>query len=316
MNIDYQAFKTCNSFLRDICKSFPEAKGSIYRNYEEILVDFESKSIKDCQLLQDFLDVIDKHRDLISQRNHLFFLDNAPLIKDLSLQRVWESKLSDKTRNILWKYLETFSMIVISYKSTNELQKALQSFSEDEPINIKDKKTIQDLKELKQLSENVSETKEEDKSTAAQEPSLPTDLFGDIGGLMNSNIGSIAKEVADSMNIEEMLGGLNENSNPMEMMQKLMQGDGLGNIFSNINNVIEQKVKSGDFSQDSLKHEAENIYGSMDKNPLFSSMMKSMDPASHTQESSNDSSESPESGDTHEKLKQKIKEKQDMRNKK
>ena len=199
-------------------------------------------------------------------------------------------------------------MIVISYKSTNELQKALQSFSEDEPINIKDKKTIQDLK--------VSETKEEDKSTAAQEPSLPTDLFGDIGGLMNSNIGSIAKEVADSMNIEEMLGGLNENSNPMEMMQKLMQGDGLGNIFSNINNVIEQKVKSGDFSQDSLKHEAENIYGSMDKNPLLSSMMKSMDPASHTQESSNDSSESPESGDTHEKLKQKIKEKQNMRNKK
>lgn len=313
MNIDYQAFKTCNSFLRDICKSFPEAKGSIYRNYEEILVNFETKTIKDCQLLQDFLDVIDKHRDLISQRNHLFFLDNVPLIKDLSLQRVWESKLSDKTRNILWKYLETFSMIVISYKSTNELQKALQSFSEDEPINIKDKKTIQDLKELKQLSENVSETKEEEKSS--EEPSLPTDLFGDIGGLMNSNIGSIAKEVADNMNIEEMLGDINENSNPMEMMQKLMQGDGLGNIFSNINNVIEQKVNSGDLSQDSLKKEAENIYGSMDKNPLFSSMMKTMNPSS-TQEPSSESSESSESGDTREKLKQKIKEKQDMRNKK
>ena len=137
MNIDYQAFKTCNSFLRDICKSFPEAKSSIYRNYEEILVDYESKTIKDCQLLQDFLNVIDEHRDLISQRNHLFFLDNTPLLKDLSLQRVWESNLTDKTRNILWKYLETFSMIIISYKSTNELQKALQSFSEDEPIFIK-----------------------------------------------------------------------------------------------------------------------------------------------------------------------------------
>ena len=315
MNIDYEAFKTCNSFLRDICKSFPEAKGSIYRNYEEILVNYESKTIKDCQLLQDFLHVIDENRDLISQRNHLFFIDNTPLLKDLSLQKVWESNLTDKTRNILWKYLETFSMIIISYKSTNELQKALQSFSEDEPINITDKKTIQDLKELKQLSENVSDTKEEEKPSA--EPSIPTDLFGGMGELMNSNIGSIAKEVADSMNIEEMIGDINENSNPMEMMQKLMQGDGIGNIFSNINNVIEQKVNKGDFSQDALKQEAENIYGSMGQNPLFSSMMKSMDPSStqesQTQASSNESSKS---DDTHEKLKQKIKQKQDMRNKK
>ena len=310
MNIDYEAFKTCNSFLRDICKSFPEAKGSIYRNYEEILVNYESKTIKDCQLLQDFLHVIDENRDLISQRNHLFFIDNTPLLKDLSLQKVWESNLTDKTRNILWKYLETFSMIIISYKSTNELQKALQSFSEDEPINITDKKTIQDLKELKQLSENVSDTKEEEKPSA--EPSIPTDLFGDMGELMNSNIGSIAKEVADSMNIEEMIGDINENSNPMEMMQKLMQGDGIGNIFSNINNVIEQKVNKGDFSQDALKQEAENIYGSMGQNPLFSSMMKSMDPSS-IQESSN---ESTKSDDTREKLKQKIKQKQDIRNKK
>ena len=80
--------------------------------------------------------------------------------------------------------------------------------------------------------------------------------------------------------------------------------------FQSINMTEPQKF---DLSQDSLKAEAENIYGSMDKNPLFSSMMKSMDPDSHTQEASNETSET---GDTREKLKQKIKEKQDMRNKK
>ena len=91
MNIDKQVYQTIGSFLRDICKSFPEAKGSIYRHYEEILLDFEDKKISDCSLIQDFLSVINENKDLISQRNHLFFLQDTPLLKDLSLKKVWDS---------------------------------------------------------------------------------------------------------------------------------------------------------------------------------------------------------------------------------
>ena len=278
MNIDKQVYQTIGSFLRDICKSFPEAKGSIYRHYEEILLDFEDKKISDCSLIQDFLSVINENKDLISQRNHLFFLQDTPLLKDLSLKKVWESNISDKTRGTLWKYLETFTMINISLQSNNELQKALSSFSREEPVTIKDKQTARDIQQLKQLSESVSGSS--NKETTNKETTSETStnsgpgLDSILGGLMNTDIGAIAKEVSESNEIQNMFGNLDENANPMEMMQSLMQGNAMSNIFNNINKVIETKVDKGELSEDSLKSEAEGIYGNMGQNPLFKTMME------------------------------------------
>tara|TARA_B100001123_G_scaffold331384_1_gene373651 strand:+ start:126 stop:1088 length:963 start_codon:yes stop_codon:yes gene_type:complete len=300
MDIDKKTFELVGSFLRDICKSFPEAKSSIYRNYEDILINYETKKINDCQLLQDFLKVIQDNNDLISQRNHLFFLDDTPLIKDLSLKRVWESSISEKTRNAIWKYLETITIINISIHSNQELQKALSCLGNEEPVEIKDKKTAKDLKQLKQLSENL--TQENEETTDTEGSNGIEDL---MGGLMNSNIGTIAKEVAESSEIQSLFGNMDQNANPMEMMQSLMSGDAMGNIFKNINTVIEKKVETGEMNQDTLQKEAEGLYGNMGQNPLFNSMMNPQKP------------DQPESkDDTREKLKQKIKAKSDARNKK
>ena len=48
------------------------------------------------------------------------------------------------------------------------------------------------------------------------------DLENMLGGLMDTNIGSIAKEVASSINIEDMFGKVDDNTNPMEMMAQMM----------------------------------------------------------------------------------------------
>ena len=304
MDIDKKTFELVGSFLRDICKSFPEAKSSIYRNYEDILINYETKKINDCQQLLDFLKVIHDNNDLISQRNHLFFLSDTPLIHDLSLKRVWESSISDKTRNAIWKYLETITIINISIHSNQELQKALSCLGNEEPVEITDKKTAKDLKQLKQLSENLTQANEE--TTDTESSNGMEDLMGGLSGLMNSNIGTIAKEVAESSEIKSLFGNMDQNANPMEMMQSLMSGDAMGDIFKNINNVIEKKVETGEMNQDTLQKEAEGLYGNMGQNPLFSSMMNPQQPEP------NESSKE----DTREKLKQKIKAKSDTRNKK
>ena len=303
MDIDKKTFELVGSFLRDICKSFPEAKSSIYRNYEDILINYETTKINDCQLLMDFLKVIQDNNDLISQRNHLFFLSDTPLIKDLSLKRVWESSISDNTRNAIWKYLETITILNISIHSNQELQKALSCLGNEEPVEIKDKKTAKDLKQLKQLSENL--TQENEETTDTESSNGMEDLMGGLSGLMNSNIGTIAKEVAESSEIQSLFGNMDQNANPMEMMQSLMSGDAMGNIFKNINTVIEKKVETGEMNQDTLQKEAEGLYGNMGQNPLFNSMMNPQKP---------DQPDSRE--DTQEKLKQKIKAKSDARNKK
>ena len=39
---------------------------------------------------------------------------------------------------------------------------------------------------------------------------------------MDTGIGEIAKEVAKNINVEDIFGNINENSNPMDLMTKMM----------------------------------------------------------------------------------------------
>jgi hypothetical protein len=78
------------------------------------------------------------------------------------------------------------------------------------------------------------------------------------------------------MNIDEMLEGVDENSNPMEIMGKLMSSEKMGSIFQNIDSIMKNKMESGEITEDSLKEEAMGMMGKMDQNPLFGGMMQEM----------------------------------------
>ena len=109
-------------------------------------------------------------------------------------------------------------------------------------------------------------------------PEEESNLDSMLSGLMDSEIGGIAKEVAQNMNIEEMFGNINENSNPLEIMSQLMNPQKIGSIFNDINQVVDKKVNSGELSEDSLKKEAEGMCGKFSDNPLFGNLMKQMNP--------------------------------------
>lgn len=278
MEIEKQVFSIFSSFIRDLSKTFPEVKNCLYRNYESEITG-EDLKLENCPKIKVFLSKIDENNKLISNEDIKFF-EVEDILEEISFQRLWEKNISDKTKGTIWKYFKTFTIININMNSSKQLQEALQSIGNDEEIkkeDIKDKKTAKELKQLKKLTQEVKEeTKGEDE----------LDLENILGGLMNSNIGSIAKEVASSMNIEEMLGNVNENSDPMELMAQMMNPEKMGSIFQNINKVMEQKMESGDLSEESLKKEAQDMYGNMANNPLFGDLMGKMNEAQSAQEGS------------------------------
>ena len=68
------------------------------------------------------------------------------------------------------------------------------------------------------MSENIKEPIAEDLPSVNNLPSA--NPFAQIDQMMgNSEIGKIAQQVSESINIEEMLGG--EDANPMDMIQKI-----------------------------------------------------------------------------------------------
>jgi len=327
MDIERQVFRIFASFIQDLTLTFPEIKSCLYRNYEDsVLAQNSDKTLDHYPKIQCFLDKIQKYEKMISDKDEQFFNLEIDFLEEISFKRLWEKQITDTNRSTLWKYLQTFTIININLKSSQDLKDALESMGETDELKkeeIKTKAVAKDLQKLKKLSEDVQ-----------------TDITGDeeneleqmLSGFMDSGIGDIAKEVAENMNINEIFGSLDENSNPMEVMQQMMNPEKMGKIFQNIGSVMEQKKVDGDITDETLKQDAEKMYGSMSSNPMFSNMMQSMqsmqggvpEDKSSEDKSSDDKSSDDKSSedqglskeDKRKKLKQKLKEKEEKRTKK
>ena len=271
MDIEAQIFNIFDDFIKDLSKTFPEIKNCLYRNYETELVG-ENKTLELCPKLKDFLDKIKDNEKLIANKDVTFFDLELDLLEEICFKNLWAKNISDKTRETIWKYLQTFSVIAINLNSSDKLKDLLDDMGKKEITkdDISDKQTAKELKKLKELTENLT----------AEETAAGVNEFDNMfGGLMDSDIGKIAKEVADGMDINKMFGGIADNEmDPDKIMQNMMNPETMGNIFKNISGVIEQKVSDGTIDTDKLKGDAENICKTMKDNPLFGDLMGKMTP--------------------------------------
>ena len=303
--VEQKLFSLFSDFIRDLSKVFPEIKSSLYRNYEDCLVD-GSKCLCDFPKVKRFLELIGDYEKFIVDKNLEFFDLEVEFLEEIQFNRLWEKSISNKTRESIWKYLQTFQLISINLKSSEDLKNVLNG----EDIKI-EKDVAKDLKKMKKLSEEV-----QNKSTTGDSGVFGTggenELDKMLGGLMNSGIGDIAKEVAESLDVESMFGNVSENSNPMELMSQLMNPEKMGAIFNNINSVMEKKMDSGELSQSDLKKEAENMMGKMGENPMFKGMMEQMNESQSSQQNNSDTEELSKE-EKQRRLREKIKEKRDNR---
>ena len=265
-DVENQLFTIFGNFIRDLSKTYPEIKSCLYRNYEDCLLESD-KSLSERPKLEKFLALIGEHEKMITDKNLEFFDIEIEFLEEISFKNLWSKNISNKTRESIWKYLQTFQIININLRSSQQLKDALSQIGTDTQIEVT-RSTAKDLKKLKKLSAGVKgEVKEEE-----------SDLDQMLGPLMDSGIGDIAKEVAKTMDIEKMFGSVDENSNPMDIMSQMMNPEKMGAIFQNINSVMEQKMDSGELTKDSLKSEASEMMGSLGENPMFKNMMQGLDP--------------------------------------
>ena len=298
--VEQKLFNLFSDFIRDLSKVFPEIKSSLYRNYEGCLSDNKNKCLCDFPKVKRFLELINDYEKYIVDKNLEFFDLEVEFLEEIQFNRLWEKNISNKTRESIWKYFQTFQLISINLKSSE----ALDAVLDGEKVT---KSTVKDLKKMQKLSEEV-QNKSSDKSTVGE-----TELDQMLGGLMDSGIGEIAKEVAENLDVESMFGNVNENSNPMDLMTQLMNPEKMGAIFNNINTVMEKKMGSGELSQEGLKKEAEGMMGQMGENPMFKNMMKGMQDVNNIDKSEDLNKEELSHDEKKRRLREKIKQKQNNR---
>jgi len=267
-----QSFSFLHEFLVDIINVFPEYKDVIVEKYNPFLSRCEDRIQGDnqekCDIIMEFLNNISKYNKQITDKDVLLFKDDIYLLHKINFKTIWDSKISESTRNKIWNYLQTFSMLSITINSNKDLKKIMNSLNDIVTGNSKsseNKELNHVLKNLKKLSTSLSKEDDEKALPSLKGDKNMEDNFNKL--FSGSKIGDLAKEIAGDLNIEDLVK--NNQGNPEDILKNLFSGGGAGagagggfnimNVVENISSKINKKISDGDIKEDDLMKEAQNM---------------------------------------------------------
>ena len=265
MDLNDKILSVFKKMINDIMEVYPEEKGSIYEKYESVM-NTETFDLDECEVLKRFMENIGKNSTKITNKDITVIQDD--LIEGVPLNKIWQTDISNSVKDEIWKYLQTFCIININLNSSKELQDLLSGESSE--IDKENKKDLKDLKKIKKLKESIDTINTTNKETNPELEGM-NDIFS------NTGIGQLAKEIAEGLDFEEMLGSnpdLDGGEQSMEsVMQNMMNPGNFMNLFQNINSKVQEKISKGDIDENMLTGEAQNLYGDFQNNPMFKNMM-------------------------------------------
>ena len=216
--------------------------------------------------------------DILYQNSEMFNKDseiNTVFLPGIDFKYLWNSDISDKTKDILWKYLQLILFSIVNNMSDGngfgDTAKLFESINEDE-FKKKLDETINSMKDMfNDVSFNQSDTQGENQG---QGPNInlndlpdPQQFHAHINGMMDGKLGKLAREIA-----EETASDLNldpENMGDAEdYFKNLFKNPGkLMNLVKNVGDKLDHKIKSGQINERELLEEASNIVKRMKDMP-------------------------------------------------
>lgn len=289
-------------FVSDLNRTFPEYK-SLWWVYSDETSDAGWKDLYNYCLTvypERFFDILYQNEDVFEENSthNVNFLPNTDFRKLFNCTGVTES-----TKNSLWKYLQLILFTVIgNVKDKNEFGETMNLFEgvDEEELQTKLTEAMKGLGDFFQQTstdgneegfsaedaskkmEDFFTTMNEEMGGSQQEGGSdgegnssnfmpnPDDLHSHLRGLFGGKLGSLAKELMEELggDLEETLGinasEFGENAKPMDIMKKLMrQPDKIMKLVQKVQGKFQEKMNSGDLSQEDLMKEAGDMLRKM-----------------------------------------------------
>jgi hypothetical protein len=232
-------YKSIKDFITDLCGTFPELKDNadLFAIFSSDVADAEDsyQRVFDATLASFPIHIVP-----ILKEHESMFATECILFAGVDFKPLWNENISEKTKNIIWKYLKLNLLIVLDHINIGE-----------EFANVlKDIDLHKSIDEIKNLFDK----------------DVP-DIHSHLDGMMNGKLGSLAKEIA-----HETVGDDAEDfQNMMKDPSKLFS------LMHTVGDKIEKKIKSGDVKESELIAEASEMLQKMKDMPgmkQFETMFK------------------------------------------
>jgi hypothetical protein len=271
--------KVIKDFYKDILTTFPEYKDKLSENEILFLSDKDSGSTLFLYCKNVYPE---RFFDILYQNNEIFEKDDidTKFLPNIDFQNLWSENISDKTRQVIWKYLQLILFSVSgdleSRESFGDTAKLFEAINEDE-LKFKLEETMKGMSGLfKDCSDNHFEGLSGEDISGLNMGDVPDaeDMQNHINNLLGGKLGSLAHEIA-----EETAKDLNidmENAeNVNDVFQRLFKNPGkLINMVKKVGSKLDCKLKSGEIKESELMQEASELMEKMKNMPGMKNMDK------------------------------------------
>jgi hypothetical protein len=293
-------------FLLDLSTTFPEYT-YLWSTYED--------PTKITELYQYCLSVYpERFFDILYQNDSIFEPEseiNTLFLPNVEFKMLFAvPDISENTKKTMWKYLQLILMTImdgIKEKSAfGQTADLFQGIDETE-LQTKLYDTVEELSNFFTKgfgagfgagfgeTDHNEEGKQDDEEEAPnlvppEEGTMPSgdDLHNHLKGLFDGKIGSLAKELADELSgdLMEEFGDLNTESSTSDIFKNIMKDPSkLMGLMKKVSSKLDDKMKSGDISQDDIMKELGSLMGGLkgmsggaDMKKILKTLMKKLGP--------------------------------------
>ena len=269
-------------FIKDILTTFPEKADTLDENLRKIVCDEDEKEESFIFIKAYFKKVFpERFFDILYKNESIFNEDseiNTEFLPGMKFNEIWNSDISEKTQETIWKYLQLILLSIITNISSDEsfgdTAKLFEAIDENE-FKSKLEETIGQMGSL--FDDNGAMPNMDDMPDMPDMDDLsginlenlpnPEEIHEHISGMLGGKLGKLAQEIA-----EETAKGLETNmedvSSMNDVFQKLFKDPTkLMDLVKNVGSKLDDKIKSGEIKESELIEEASNLIKNMKDMP-------------------------------------------------
>ena len=243
--------KIMQDFKKDVLLTFPEYSDKIdcdNHNYEYYKEYYP----------KHFFNILYRNDEIFNTPDGAFFIPNV------NFTDIWKSNITEKTKGIIWKYLQLVLFTVVNNEKDSKLFGEAERLFE--AIDEKDFK-----QKLEEAIGDMSELFEDGADLSSCAPNVD-ELNDHISDILDGNLGKLAKEIAeetaDEFNIDE-----NNASSMGDVFKNLIKDPSkLMNIIKKVGDKIGEKLESGELKESEMLDEASKLLEKMKSMPGMKNM--------------------------------------------
>ena len=197
-------------------------------------------------------------------------------LPNIEFKEVWKQNITDKTRLIIWKYLQLVLFAVVNnQKDGSTFGDAADLFEaiNEEELKQKLEETMEQMSNIFDMSASPFDTSADISGMNLEELPDPEELHQHISGLLGGKLGRLAAKITEeTMQEFEDISGVESVE---DIFNVLFKNPGrLIKMIKRIGGNLDEKLKSGEIKESELLKEASELMEKLHKMPGIKNMQQ------------------------------------------